>query len=271
MRDPRSILITGASSGIGAALARLYARPGVALALGGRDRARLEAVAAACRAAGATVEAEAIDVTDAPALAAWLDACDRRRPFDLVVAGAGVIGGRARKGPPEALADAERLFAVNVGGTLNTVHPLLGAMAARGRGQVALMSSLMAIRPLPYAPAYAASKAAVKAYGEALRGAVKRSGISVSVICPGFVATPMQDKIDGPKPFQIDAERAARLIRRGLARNRPLIAFPLPLYVLTMLSLAVPRRVADWALSRVGVDMAPPEGGERRDGGRQFG
>ncbi|MEE9209918.1 MAG: SDR family NAD(P)-dependent oxidoreductase, partial [Kiloniellales bacterium] len=88
--SPTSILITGASSGIGAALARVYAAPGVALALTGRDRGRLTGVAEACRAAGATPRAQALDVLDGDALAAWIAEVDAAAPLDLVIANAGV-------------------------------------------------------------------------------------------------------------------------------------------------------------------------------------
>src|SRR5271165_540852 len=95
MRDPSSILITGASSGIGAALARLYAAKGVALALGGRDAGRLAKVAADCRSAGAEVSEAIIDVTDLAAMEGWVAEADRLRPIDLVIANAGVSAGTA--------------------------------------------------------------------------------------------------------------------------------------------------------------------------------
>ena len=97
MKDPRSILITGASSGIGAALALAYAGPGVSLALGGRDAGRLEAVAAACRQRGAAVHAGIIDVADREAMARWIEEIDRAAPIDLVIANAGIGVGTHRR------------------------------------------------------------------------------------------------------------------------------------------------------------------------------
>jgi len=101
-------------------------------------------------------------------------------------------------------------------------------MIARGRGQIALMSSLAGWRGWPGAPAYCASKAAVKIYGESLRGALSGTGVKVSVICPGFVESQMTAVNDFPMPFLVSAEKAARIIRRGLEKDRSRISFPFP-------------------------------------------
>jgi len=239
MPAPRHILITGASSGIGAALARHYAAPGVRLGLGGRDGARLDAVAADCRAKGAAVASAALDVTDRAAMRGWILAADDVRPLDLVIANAGIGG----MGVDEDHARA--IFAINVEGVLNTGYPALERMAARGGGQLALMSSLAGYRGLPDAPAYSASKAAVKSLAEAWRGAYAAAGVRVSVICPGFVATPMTEGGRFPQPFLIDADRAAGIIARGLSANRPRIAFPWQLALATWLLAALPPRLGD--------------------------
>lgn len=227
MRDPRSILITGASSGIGAALARLYAAPGTTLALGGRDRARLDAVAGACRAAGAEALAATVDVTEADGCAAWIADAEARAPLDLVIANAGISAGTGGAG--EGADQTRRVFATNVDGVLNTVLPTVPLMQARGRGQIGIMASLAGFVGFPGAPAYCASKAAVRIWGEALRASLHREGIEVSVICPGYIRTPMTDANEFPMPFLMNVERCARIIRSGLARNRGRIAFPLPL------------------------------------------
>src|SRR5260221_8506800 len=185
----QSILITGASSGLGAALALRYARPGVRLALTGRDPARLAAVSTDAECHGATVERAIIDVTDRSGLRNWIEAIDDRIPLDLVIANAGISGGTS--GETESEDQARRIVDVNVLGVLNTIYPMIPRMQARRRGSIALMSSLAAFRGLPGAPAYGASKAAVKVLGEALRGVLINDGVSVSVICPGFVSTPM--------------------------------------------------------------------------------
>jgi short-subunit dehydrogenase len=242
MSAPRHILLTGASSGIGAALARHYAAAGVRLSLGGRDAARLDGVATDCRARGAEVAIAALDVTDRAGVRQWILAADAAQPLDLVIANAG-IGGMH-----EGEALARTIFAVNLDGVLNTAYPALERMAERGRGQLALMSSLAGYRGIPDAPAYSACKAAVKSLGEAWRGAYAAAGLRVSVICPGFVATPMTAGDRFPKPFLLDVERAAGIIARGLAADRPRIAFPWPLAFATWLVAALPPRLGGWIL-----------------------
>jgi short-subunit dehydrogenase len=246
---PRSILITGASSGIGEALARHYAAAGVTLHLGGRDATRLGEVAALCRAAGATVATRMLDVTERDALAAWIDTCDRATPLDLVIANAGISAGTGKFGESET--QARRIFAVNVDGVVNTVLPAIAAMRPRGRGQVAIMSSMAAFRGFPGAPAYCGSKAAVRVWGESLRGEVARHGISVSVICPGYVRSRMTAVNKFPMPLLMDAERAARIVARGLAKGRGRIAFPLPIYVAVWLIALLPTAWTDGLLGKL--------------------
>ncbi|MBI5164014.1 MAG: SDR family NAD(P)-dependent oxidoreductase [Magnetospirillum sp.] len=245
--SPASILITGASSGLGAALARAYAAPGVALFLSGRNAVRLEAEAEACRSRGATVAARVLDVADRAGMAAWVAACDAVRPLDLVIANAGISAGTG--GHDEPAAQARAIFAVNVDGTMNTVLPALDGMRPRRRGQVALMSSLASFRGFPGAPAYCASKAAVRVWGEGLRGWLAGEGIAVSVICPGFVVTGMTAANTFSMPLLMSAERAAAIIVAGLAANRGRIAFPWPLAVLAWAAAALPAALMD-ALGR---------------------
>ena len=247
MRDPKTILVTGASSGIGEALALIYAGPGMTLVLTGRDRERLDAVAARCTERGASVRAATVDVADRAAMADWLALVDRETPVDLCVANAGISGGTGRRGESEE--QARRILAVNVDGVLNTIHPLIGPMKERGRGQLALVSSLAGLRGYPGAPAYCASKAAVKSYGESLRLDLRPAGIEVSVICPGFVKSRITDRNRFPMPFLMDANRAASIIRRGLERNRGRIAFPLPTYLMAWMVAMLPAALADALLA----------------------
>ncbi len=244
-----NILITGASSGIGAALARGYSKPGRYLALSGRDAVRLQAVADECRDLGAEIAADTIDVRDRDAMAAWVAGIDAEHRLDLVIANAGISGGTADGG--ESDEQAREIFAVNLAGVLNTISPAISAMKIRQRGQIAIVSSMAGFRGLPSAPAYSASKAAVKVYGEALRGALHSDGIGVSVICPGFVSSRMTDKNDYAMPLIISAKRAATIITKGLAGNRARIAFPWPMYLAIWLMTALPPLLTDIAFRRL--------------------
>lgn len=232
------MLITGASSGIGAALARRLAAPERRLTLMGRDRIRLDAVAAACQ---GTVTTVAVDVVDAAAMRDAVTAAFADAPIDLLVANAGISGG-----------EAGRLMAVNVQGILNTVEPALPLLTAAGGGQIAIMSSLAGFRGLPNAPAYCASKAAVRFYGEGLRPRLARQGVGLSIICPGFVATPLTAKNPFPMPFLMSADEAARRIVRGLAAGHARIAFPRRLYYPTLLASLLPAAVTDPLYMRFG-------------------
>lgn len=254
--DRRAVLITGASSGIGAALARHYARQGAWLFLGGRDAPRLTSVAEACRALGATVEMRVGDVTDRAAIRAWIEAADELAPLDLVIANAGVSAGTGDDHETEV--QARRIFAINLDGVLNTVHPAIDRMSARGCGQIALVSSVSGFRGFPGAPAYSASKAAVKVYGEALRSDLRRCGIRLSVVCPGFVATPMTAVNPFRMPLLMSADKAAAIIARGLARDKARIAFPFPTYFGAWLAAALPPALADRMLARLPTKGAEP-------------
>jgi short-subunit dehydrogenase len=227
MRAPfRVVVITGASSGLGADLARAYAAPGVTLGLLARDAVRLAAVADDCRAEGATVNAATIDVTDNERLVTWLVAFDRVHQVELVIANAGISAGPEPGSAGEPADLTTRQVAVNLLGAVHTVAPLLPAMTARGRGRIALIASLAAYRGLPYSPGYCASKAGIRAYGEALRPLVEPLGVGVTVICPGFFASPMTDRWEGPTPFFIKDKRAARIVKRGIDRGRRRVNFP---------------------------------------------
>jgi len=247
---PRSILVTGASSGIGAALAAEYAAPGVTLSLGGRDQGRLAAVAETCRGAGALVHTMAIDVCDQDAMAAWIAKADAHSPLDLVIANAGISAGTGGGGETDA--QTRRIFAVNVGGVVNTVLPAIAVLRARRRpGRIAIMASLAAFRGFPGAPAYCASKAAVRVWGEALRGHLHGEGIALSVICPGYIRTPMTAVNAFHMPFLMDADKAARIVRRGLAHGRARIAFPWRFYAIVRLIAALPPAWSDPLLRRL--------------------
>lgn len=253
--QPRSILITGASSGIGAGLARRYAAPGVGLSLGGRDTARLEQVAEDCRVRGATVAVRAVAVEDAAAMTAWIAAAEDQRPLDLVIANAGISAGTGAGG--ESARQTREIFAVNIDGVANTLLPAIERMRARPRegrawrGQLAIVSSLAGFRGFPGAPAYCASKAAVRVWGEALRGELATAGIGVSVICPGYVVSRMTAANDFPMPLLMETDKAVERVVKGLAANKARIAFPRRLAAVTWLLAALPPAWTDPILRRL--------------------
>src|SRR5271170_3205158 len=258
MRSPfRAIVITDASSGLGAALAEAYARPETVLGLLGRDRQRLGETADACEARGAAVRVASIDVADAPAMAAWLGRFDREHPVDLLVANAGTSAGPDADSASEGVETASRQIHVNLLGAINTIEPLLPALCARGRGQVAVVASIAAYRGLPYSPGYCASKAGLRAYAEALRPRLAPLGVGVTIVCPGFFASPMTDRFSGPTPFLASGEDAARTVKRGIDRGRRRVAFPWPLVLGLQFCDIAPAFIGDAILRRFRFHIRP--------------
>lgn len=244
-RTYNNILITGAGSGIGRALAVAYASPGVNLALIGRSLETLEETANLCRARGAEVRTTCLDVTNTTVLIDWIAVHDRHMPLDLVIANAGITSTISPQHDAESWEDIRKVFDTNVYGTLATLYPAMEAMRIRGRGQIALMSSLGGFIGMPVSPAYNGSKAALKVYGEGLRGWLAPQGVGLTVICPGFVKSAMSDAYPCPRPFIMPPDKAAAIIKKGLAHNRARIAFPFPLNLTVwLLSLLPP----SWSL-----------------------
>jgi short-subunit dehydrogenase len=258
MRPPfRAVIITGASSGLGAALAEAYAGPQTVLGLLGRDRHRLGETADACEAKRAGVRMAAIDVVDAPAMAAWLTEFDRDHPVELLVANAGTSAGPGPDSPSEGVETAARQVRVNLLGAINTVEPLLPALCRRGRGRVAVVASIAAYRGLPYSPGYCASKAGLRAYAEALRPRLASRGVGVTIVCPGFFDSPMTDRFDGPTPFMVSADAAARIVKRGIDRGRRRVAFPRLLVLGLQFCDISPAFIGDAILRRFRFQIRP--------------
>ncbi|MCA8062692.1 MULTISPECIES: SDR family NAD(P)-dependent oxidoreductase [unclassified Burkholderia] len=247
----RCVVITGASAGLGRALALAYAQPGTTLGIVGRNTVEVDVTAAACRARGATVDTGTIDVRDAASIAAWLTDFDTRHPIDLLIANAGVASTIADASDWEGLERTARVIDTNLYGTLHTVLPVIDRMRARKRGRIAMVSSIAALRGMAISPAYCASKAAIKAYGDSVRPLLARDGVGVTVILPGFVKTAMSDVFPGDKPFLWSAERSAAYIRRRLDTGRNEIAFPgLLAFGMRLLPL-LPVAIADAILDRL--------------------
>jgi len=237
---PTTVFITGASRGLGRALALAYAAPGRRLALIARNPDLLSYTARLCEMRGAKVLQTPCDVTDAAALSAFVAAVEAQGPIDLVIANAGDYWGN---GPNGALEPLERAFGqlkVNLEGAMLTVNAVLARMRERKHGHIALISSLAALHPLADAPAYSASKAGLAAYGVALREMLAPEGIAVSIVYPGHIDTDQTDVHVGALPLLMLPDEAARVIAAGLARRRGSIAFPRRLVWLIRLAALLP-------------------------------
>jgi NAD(P)-dependent dehydrogenase (short-subunit alcohol dehydrogenase family) len=214
--------ITGASSGIGRDLARQLAADGWTVYVTARDAAALATLAAD---GGGRIVALPGDVTNPAAMAEAVATIEASgRPLALAVLNAGIY---LPVGAADLTLDAfEKSFSVNLSGTVNGLVPALAAMRARGRGQLAVVSSVAGYGGLPTSAAYGATKAGLTNLVESLRFDLDRMGILIQVVHPGFVETPATDRNPFAMPFIIKAEEAARRIRRGLAGTGFEITFP---------------------------------------------
>ncbi len=226
MAGPR-VFITGASSGIGSALARHYARQGAALGLVARRTDRLAELAAELNIAGAaSVFTYPLDVTDADALqAAGDDFMMHAGSPDVVIANAGVSSGTLTE-HREDLAAIRRILDINVYGLATTFAPFIPAMRQRGTGRLVGIASVAGIRGLPGAEAYSASKAAAIAYLESLRVELRSSGVRVVTIAPGYIDTPMTEHNPYPMPFKLPVDEAARRFASAIERGSSYTVIP---------------------------------------------
>ncbi len=238
-------VITGASSGIGWALAKELAAQGCKVGLVARRKDQLDRLAEEIRQAGGTAAVAAADVADRlQTEAAVQDLRGQLGPADLLVANAGV--GAPTLLEPVNVGDVEKMFRVNLLGVIYSIAAVLPEMLRRQSGHVAAVSSIAAYKGLPGESAYCASKAAVNTYLEGLRIQVRDRGIAVTTICPGFIKTPMTEVNNFKMPWLMTAERAARKIARALRRRRKVYNFPWQMSLLMTLTRWLP----DWVLAR---------------------
>ncbi len=248
----QTILITGATGAIGSALATTYAQNGIRLVLHGRRSETLAAVAERCRARGALVDTSGVELTDDTALAEWLTQISRQHLPDIAILNAGQNAHPVGAGYLEPEDDVTSLVDINLRVPMAMAQQLVPGMRARGSGQLVFISSLAGWHGLPGTPTYSATKAGIKAYGEALRGLLAPVGIGVSVIMPGYVTSPMCNAMPGPKPFEMPAHKAASLIQRGIAGNKARISFPFPLNFGTWWLAVLPAAIAQHLIRLLG-------------------
>ena len=249
---PQRVLITGATGAIGGALALAYATHGVTLFLHGRDQEKLADIAQACQAQGAQVETAAFDLRVTEQLETWIAGMMEAQALDLAVLNAGMNTHIGPAGEAEPWEEVEALLDINLKTVMRMTHAILPGMRQRQAGQIVLVSSLAGYFGLPVTPTYCATKAGIKAYGEALRGWLAPEGIQVNVVMPGYVASPMCDAMPGPKPFLWQPAKAARFIRRGLEKNQARISFPFPLNFGTWFLAVLPASMSLWILGLLG-------------------
>lgn len=245
-------IITGASTGIGAALAVVLARRGYSVGLVARRGELLEEVAATVRAAGGTAAWAVADVTDRAAVeSAFADLTTALGPCDLLVANAGMgIPAPAVKAPVDKWIAMTRL---NVEGVLYSVGAVLPGMIERKSGHIAVISSIASMRGLPGFGGYSASKAYVSNFAESLRVELKKRGIAVTTVQPGFIETPLTEKNTFTMPFLLKVDHAATIIADGLAAKKRVLTFPWQMKLVMGLVRLFPPALYDLVMAKIRI------------------
>jgi len=248
--------VTGASSGIGAALARQLAASGVAVGLTARRAEALDALAREIRDRGGVAVVATADATDPAAIrSAFARLAEQLGPIDLLIANAGVgLSTPALGFSAETFAQMVR---VNLIAPAYAIEAVLPEMLRRGRGHLVGISSLAAYRGLPGTSGYCATKAGLSTLLEGLRAELQGRGIAVTTVHPGFVRTPMTEGKDRHQPFMMEVEPAARAILKGIAARRRYVAFPWPMAAIMSLVRLLPGAAFDRMAARL-VKPEPP-------------
>ncbi len=239
-----NVFITGASSGIGAALAREFARRGATLGLVARRRAQLEAL---LHTLPGIHHLYILDVMDKVALKeACLTFDQATGGADVVIANAGISVG-VKTEHYEDLAEFERVLATNLNALAYTFHPFIAPMKERRRGTLVGMASVAGIRGLPGSEAYCASKAAAITYCESLRVDLRAANVRVVTVCPGFIRTDMTARNPYRMPFLMDADVFAKRAVRAIVAQKSYVVIPWPMGVVAKLLRLLP----NWAFDRL--------------------
>jgi len=234
----KNILITGASSGIGRALAIEFSKNCQNLFLCARNFENLQETKNLCQNSNANIYLKILDVKDEIASQNYINEIEENFTLDLVIANAGISGGTAKG--TESFEQVKEIFDTNLYGVLNIIQPAIEKMVLRKSGQIVIISSLAGFVSLPSSPAYSASKSAVRIYGEALRNNLAEFGVKVNVVCPGYIITPMTAVNNFYMPFLMKADLASRKIIKGIEKNRGRIIFPFIFYSIICCLLFLP-------------------------------
>jgi short-subunit dehydrogenase len=239
------ILITGASSGLGEALARHYAKPNRQLLLWGRDRERLDDVATACRRAGAEASTRSLDLMDIDAAIAAVRCEDQQAPIDLALLSAGLGDIRPRDAAVESTDLIHRLGLVNFVAPCAMASALAESMIERRYGRIVLIGSAASFHALPFAATYAGSKAGLSRFADALRVGIAEYGVRVTLVSPGFIDTATGRRVPGQRPFLMQPEVAAVRIAEAAEQGRAHLIMPWPFAAARIFDRLLPTRLRD--------------------------
>ncbi len=252
-----------------------YAGKGARLIITGRDAARLTETKTLAQDSGSSgVTSHLIDVTDAEHMDKCLTHEFGKGSIDIVIANAGVSGkavsgcaGTERRhnmlnystnysvdstnGDPLRYSNWREIMPINYNGVLNTVLPAARLMANQGFGRIGVISSLAGLVGLPSAPAYSASKAALNAHMDAIRPAFEKQNIKLTLVCPGFIKTPLVANNPFPMPLMMEAEKAAVIIAKAIEKGKRSIAFPCPSFLAAKTLSLLPTFIRDSLLGRI--------------------
>jgi short-subunit dehydrogenase len=242
---PRVSVVTGASSGLGAGLARELTRRGDRVGVIARRREMIDSLAAELRAEGCTVVAVAADVGDKFSLQSAVDQLRTELgPIDLMIANAGL--GKPDFLDPFTVDDIEAMIRVNLLGVVYSLNAVLPEMLARGKGHFVGVSSMGAYNGMPGSAGYTASKAGVNTFLKGIRIQLRDTGVRVTTVCPGFIRTPMTDVNEFKMPWLLEPDVAARMVLRAIDRGVKVYNFPWQLALLTH----VLKRLPDWCIAK---------------------
>jgi short-subunit dehydrogenase len=245
--EPRKALVTGASSGIGAALAKKLAARGIEVWLAARRADALDKVIEEIEKAGGRAHKLVLDVAQLDATYERLTTLDKESGgMDLVVANAGIGGELASHNVAETPWEATRdLFQVNLLGATATLSPFIPRMLERGHGHLVGVSSIAADVPMPRGAAYGASKAGLTFWLESLDIELRSKGVAVTIVHPGFVKTPLTDQINEKLPFMLELDKAVSIMDRGIAKRSRMVRFPFLLGAIARFPKVLPKAVAN--------------------------